>query len=256
MRILISNDDGIDAPGLKALVEVLTPNHEVYVVAPNKERSAMGHALTLHRPLRMEKMSSDYFEGAKAVYSIDGTPTDCIKIALNKILDTLPDLIVSGINHGPNMGADILYSGTVSIAIEGAIYGVKSIAFSLSEYKEKGFEPYAEAVPSVIEFLMQPGIIWAPKSIYNVNLPAIPAASMKGIALTSLGSRMYTDAYIARRDPRGRLYYWLSGDLLESDPNPDSDVMKCKGEYISVTPVTFEMTNFEVLKQMKEKFGC
>lgn len=253
MRILVSNDDGIDAPGLKALAEVLAEQHEVYVVAPYKERSAMGHALTLHKPLRIDPVPVGTFKGVKEAFSVEGTPTDCIKIAISSIFSFTPDLIVSGINHGPNMGHDILYSGTVSVAIEGCMYGIKSIAFSLSDYRADGFEEPASFVPEVLEFLNQDWIPWAPKSLFNVNLPAAPKDKVHGIALTSLGRRMYSDVYIKRIDPRGRYYYWLSGDLLKSDMNPDSDIMKCKDGFISVTPITFEMTNFDMLESMKKE---
>ncbi len=252
MRILVANDDGIDAPGLKALAEILAKEHEVYVVAPNKERSAMGHALTLHRPLRMEKLQDDYFVGVKQAYEIEGSPTDCVKIAINKILPFKPDWVISGINHGPNMASDILYSGTVSVAIEGSMYGIKSIAFSLAESRAEGFEEPAKCVPQILNLLSKTEFEWGPKTTFNVN---IPAQKVVGIAFVPLALRMYSDAYIQRTDPRGRYYYWLAGDLLDTDANPDSDIMKVKQGYITITPITFEMTNFKLLNELKETFS-
>ncbi|MDX1917612.1 MAG: 5'/3'-nucleotidase SurE [Candidatus Caenarcaniphilales bacterium] len=249
MRILISNDDGIDAPGLKALVQVIASKHDVYVVAPDRERSATGHALTLHHPLRVEKMPDDFFPMARAAYAIDGTPTDCVKIALNKILDFKPDWVLSGINHGPNMGADILYSGTVSAAMEGAIYGIRSIAFSISEYRVDLFEEPASYIPTLLDRINTGALLLPPKTIFNVNIPV--HTKVRGYALTRLGARMYNDSYDERQDPRGKNYYWLSGDLLESDNDPDSDVIKTREGFVSVTPVTFEMTNYHLIQEFQ-----
>lgn len=255
MRILVANDDGIQAAGIKALVESLSQEHEVHVVAPTKERSAMGHALTLHRPLRVEKLPENYFKNVKHSYTIDGTPTDCIKIALNKILDFTPDLVVSGINHGPNMGKDIIYSGTVSIAMEGSIYGIKSIAFSLNDMKMKDFEEEAKYVPQIVNQLLALGDKWNSDTLFNVNIPSLeglPDNKPKGIKFAPLGRRMYTDDYDHRVDPRGRSYYWLAGEIVEKDRNPQSDVVLCKDGHITITPVTLDFQNQDLLSEMCE----
>jgi 5'-nucleotidase len=255
LRILVCNDDGIYAAGLKELCKVLVKTgHDIYVVAPDKERSAMGHALTLHRPLRVEVMPEDFFPGVKAAFAIDGTPADCVKIALNKILEFTPDWVFSGINHGPNMGPDVLYSGTVSAAMEGAIYGIKSVALSVAEYKVNELEGPAQFVTQVFNLLSGANFNWPSKTIFNVNLPLLPKEKVQGIALTNLGSRMYKDNYEERVDPRGRFYYWLSGDLMKTDPDPNSDVSKVTEGFISVTPVTFEMTNHKVILDLQEQF--
>lgn len=254
MKILVCNDDGIYANGLRSLCKVLTRDHEVYVVAPDQERSASGHALTLHKPLRVEIMERDFLPGVKAAYAIDGTPADCVKIAINKVLGLTPDWVISGINHGPNMGSDVLYSGTVSAAMEGAIYGIKSIALSVSEYKAHGFDEQAAFVPKVFEKLSELSSDWPAKTVFNVNLPVVPTEEVKGMALTKLGLRMYKDTYEERLDPRRRFYYWLSGDLLTTDPDPESDVTMVAEGYISITPITFEMTNFELISKLKGKF--
>jgi 5'-nucleotidase len=256
LKILVCNDDGIYAAGLRALVKVLVlTGHDIYVVAPDKERSATGHALTLHRPLRVEVMPVDFFPGTKAAFAIDGTPADCVKIAINKILEFTPDWVISGINHGPNMGPDVLYSGTVSAAMEGAIYGIKSIALSIAEYKVDGFDQAAGLVPNVFNILSQSSFSWPSKTIFNINLPLIIEDKVKGIALTNLGSRMYKDTYEERVDPRGRFYYWLSGDLMKTDPDPNSDVSKIAEGYISVTPITFEMTNHKLISDIQGDFS-
>ncbi len=256
LRILVSNDDSIHAAGLKALCKVLVAQgHQVCVVAPDKEKSATGHSLTLHRPLRVEQLPAGFIPGCEEIYAIDGTPTDCVKIALNHLLHPKPDLIVSGINHGPNMGADIMYSGTVSVAVEGAIYGVKSVAFSLGEYRDHSFDEPAQHVPAVLEYLSKLLPVWPANTLFNVNIPAISAQECKGLTLTRLGERMYKDFYDERLDPRQKRYYWLSGDLLGIDPQPDSDVTMTAKGFVSITPITFELTNFKLLDELRAKQG-
>ncbi len=256
MKILVCNDDGIHAAGLRALCTVLiSAGHDIYVVAPDKERSASGHSLTLHRPLRVDIIPLDYFLGAKKIWTVDGTPADCVKIAINEILDFKPDWVVSGINHGPNMGSDVLYSGTVGAAIEGAIYNIKSMALSVSEYKTKDFEEEASFVPEILNKLNSPQISWTPKTIFNVNLPIIERSKVKGYAITSLGERMYKDTYEQRIDPRSKYYYWLSGDLLKTDEDPESDVRRVAENYISITPISFDMTHYKLVSELKDKFN-
>jgi 5'-nucleotidase len=257
LKILVCNDDGIHASGLRSLCKVLIEaGHELYVVAPDKERSASGHALTLHRPLRVEVIAAEFFPGAKAVYAIDGTPADCVKIAINKVLEFKPDWVISGINHGPNMGSDVLYSGTVSAAMEGAIYDIKSMALSVSKYKAENFDQEAASVPEILNKLNSGDLAWHNKTIFNVNLPVMPTGEKpKGLALATLGNRMYKDTYEERTDPRGRFYYWLSGDLLTTDEDPESDVTLAAEGFVSITPVTFEMTNYQTITKMRHLFN-
>jgi len=252
MKILISNDDGIDAPGLRSLCERFALEHEVYVLAPAKDRSAMGHALTLHKPLRVDEMESDYFRGVRRAYAIEGTPADCVKIAIREVLDFRPDWVLSGINHGPNMGTDVLYSGTVSAAIEGAIHQIKSIAFSSAEYKADDFNEVALSAYEVFEFLSQKtaGLDTLGKSVFNVNIPIIERSKLKGKAITCLADRMYSDSYDKRTDPRGRYYYWLWGDLLKSDKDPNSDIQKTQEKYISITPLSFKMMDYDLAERL------
>lgn len=250
MRVLISNDDGIFANGILALAEVLSREYEVYVVAPDRERSATGHALTLHKPLRVDELEWDV-PVAKA-YSVTGTPSDCVKIGLNAVLEVRPDIVVSGINHGPNLGADVLYSGTVSAALEGAINGLPSIAVSLLN----GYEKMADFRPSA-EFISQfiPKVLAAklpPKTILNVNTPAVPLHEMAGVKLTKLGTRMYNDTYEKRTDPRNQVYYWLAGEIVEEGESEDCDTNAVRSNYVSVTPVQFDMTNYRVIESHRE----
>ncbi len=253
IKILLSNDDGIHAVGIRTLAERLSSQYEVYVVAPDRERSATGHALTLHKPLRVEEI--DLGGEIAGAYAVTGTPSDCIKIALNAVLEVKPDIVVSGINHGPNLGADILYSGTVSAALEGALLGVPSVAVSLVNGQDKNadFRPgadfIAEFVPQVVEAQLPP------KTLLNVNMPGVSFSEVAGIKITSLGIRMYTDTYEKRLDPRNQVYYWLAGEIIDdSDEAEDSDVMALRNNFISVTPVTFDMTNWKLLETYRDQF--
>lgn len=250
MKILISNDDGIAANGIRALTEALSVENEVYVIAPDRERSAAGHSLTLHTPLRVEELDSKY--GAKRVWVTTGTPGDCVKIGLSAILeeDEMPDLVVSGINHGPNLGADILYSGTVSCAMEGAMLDVPSIAVSLASLKSEyeDFKFGAKFIASMLPKLK--AFNFPKKTILNVNLPGLDADDISGVAITELGRKMYTDNYEKRVDPRGKIYYWLAGELIKESDVANTDIAAVMNNKISITPVTFEMTRKGVMAEL------
>lgn len=254
MKILISNDDGILANGIRALAEALSQKHEVYIVAPDRERSAAGHSLTLHTPIRVEEVDAKY--GTKRCWMTTGTPGDCVKIALNAILgpDELPDLVISGINHGPNLGADILYSGTVSCALEGAMMGYPSIATSLASMRND-YEDFKVSAQCIAEFVdrLDPKTIPA-KSILNINVPGLDIEDIGGIAITELGKRMFTSAYEKRVDPRGKVYYWMAGELITEAEDANTDISAVRNNKISITPVTFEMTNFEVMNELNKIF--
>jgi 5'-nucleotidase len=253
LKVLISNDDGIHATGIRTLAEHLARQYEVYVVAPDRERSATGHALTLHKPLRVDEIELG-FKVAKA-YAVTGTPSDCIKIALNALLDVRPDIVVSGINHGPNLGADVVYSGTVSAALEGAMNKVPSVAVSLLNGYDKNadFRHGADFIANFIPHLLKTEL--PPKSIFNINVPAVPLSDIVGIKMTSLGVRMYTDTFEKRVDPRNQVYYWLAGEIVnDENESPDSDVVAMRNNMISITPVTFDMTNWEFMQANRELF--
>ncbi len=248
MRILISNDDGIYSNGIRALTEGLVKDNEVYVVAPDRERSATGHSLTLHRPLRLDEVS--HLPGVKGAYETDGTPSDCIKIAIGAILKGPPDIVLSGINHGPNMGTDVLYSGTVSAAMEGAIFNIPSIAISLAERKPQDF---SAAVTFITKLLKTIGKIKFPdRTLLNINIPPLPLSEIAGVEITKLGIRPYNDYFEKRVDPRGKTYYWLAGEAVEENELPGTDVFAVRNNQISITPVTIHMTNEKMLPELKE----
>ena len=252
MKVLISNDDGIVAMGLRALVEALSVDNEVYVVAPDRERSAAGHSLTLHTPLRVEQLEPKF--GATHSWITTGTPGDCVKIAINAILpkDEQPDIVISGINHGPNLGSDILYSGTVSCAMEGAMMGIPSMAVSLaslhSEYED--FKFTAKFIASLLPRLQK--FSFPQKSILNVNVPGLEEEDIVGISITELGGKMFTDAYEKRIDPRGKVYYWMAGELISEPEGAKTDIAAIRNNKISITPVTFEMTRKSVMSELND----
>ncbi len=252
MNILISNDDGILSNGIRALIEALSPYHDVYVVAPDRERSAAGHSLTLHSPLRVEEIDPKY--GAKRCWMTTGTPGDCVKLAVNAILDKneKPDLVITGINHGPNLGSDILYSGTVSCAMEGAMMGIPSIATSLASLRNN-YEDFSFASAFIAELVNRIKTYKIPpKTILNVNIPGLEKEDIAGIAITELGSRMFTDDYEKRIDPRGKVYYWMAGELINEPINASTDIAAVRNNKISITPVTYEMTRTNIMEELKE----
>ena len=256
MNILISNDDGIAANGIRVLTEELSKHHNVYVIAPDRERSAAGHSLTLHTPLRVEELDNGK-NGATRTWVTTGTPGDCVKIGINAILseNEQPDIVISGINHGPNLGADILYSGTVSCAMEGAMLGVPSIAVSLASMSAdyEDFKFSAKFVASLLNKLKE--FKFPPKSILNVNIPKLDTDDIAGVAITELGRKMFTDAYEKRVDPRGKVYYWLAGELINEPEDAPTDIAAVLNNKISITPVTYEMTRTETIDDL-DKVLC
>lgn len=254
--VLVANDDGIFAAGIQALIERLGPQYDVYVVAPDRERSAMGHALTLHKPIRVDE--EDLGFNVKKAYAITGTPSDCVKLGLNALMPELgikPDIVISGINHGPNIGADVLYSGTVSAAMEGAIHGTPSIAVSLINGSEKyaDFGPTADFITQFIPKVLEANL--PPKTILNVNTPAVPLHDMTGTYFTKLGLRMYTDTFEKRVDPRNNVYYWLAGEIItQSEDGHETDVVALRNNAISITPISFDLTNHKTYESYKDYF--
>ncbi len=255
MKILISNDDGVMAEGIKALTSALSKENDVYVIAPDRERSAAGHSLTLHTPIRVEELDSKF--GAKRIWITSGTPGDCVKIGINAILseDEKPDLIISGINHGPNLGTDILYSGTVSCAMEGAMMGIPSIAVSLASMSSDPilFKSVAVFMSKFVHKVKE--FNFPKKSILNINVPGLMPEDLAGVAITRLGGKMFTDEYDKRIDPRGKVYYWMAGELIKQCENDDSDINALRWNKVSITPITFEMTLDNVRPEL-EKVLC
>lgn len=255
MKILISNDDGLMANGITALTMALSEENEVYVVAPDRERSAAGHSLTLHSPLRVEELEPKF--GAKRNWVTTGTPGDCVKIGVSAILaeDEKPDLIISGINHGPNLGSDILYSGTVSCALEGAMLGYPAIATSLcsTSCEPEDFIASAQFMAKFVPLLKD--INFPQKSILNINFPALELCDIAGVKISELGSKMFTNDYEKRTDPRGKTYYWLAGELISSEAlHPNSDIETIRQNMISITPVTFDLTNRKSVDLLENTF--
>ena len=247
MKILMSNDDGMFAVGISVLAGALSnAGHEVYIVAPDQERSAAGHSLTLHTPLRVNEISPRY--GAKRCWTTNGTPGDCVKIAINAILEEneLPDIVITGINHGPNLGSDIMYSGTVSCAMEGAV------SYCGNDFHEENFEYTADFV---VKFLPKLSEINFPKrTILNINIPGCKVEDINGVVITTLGARTYTNEYEKRIDPRGKEYYWMAGELVKDGKNDRTDINAIRWNKVSITPVTFDMTHKSIIPALEQAF--
>ncbi len=246
MRILVTNDDGVTSNGLLILADALSKKHEVVVVAPESERSATGHAITIHMPIWIKEIELD--RGFK-VYATTGTPADCVKIGVD-VLFKDPDLVISGVNRGPNLGTDIIYSGTVSGALEGSMYGIPSLAVSSADFVNPNYESavsFVEDFISWFDFKMVPRFV-----ALNVNVPAIPYKDIKGLKFTRQGRRYWEDYFEARVDPFGRTYYWMMGSVVEEDEDLDVDFNAVKEGYVSITPVSVFLTDHDVLKNLKE----
>jgi 5'-nucleotidase len=240
IRILVTNDDGVRSKGIQALAEALEPLGQVVVVAPAREVSAIGHALTLHHPLRLEHIRD-------TTYALDGTPTDCVNIAVAAVLKGLPDLVVSGINRGLNVGDDVTYSGTVSGALEGALLGVPSLAVSLQQGPgEWDFGDSARAAREIAEHVLRSGL--APRTFLNVNVPRRPP---RGIRVTVQGKRNHATTVTERHDPRGRAYFWIGEGQDEWLPNGNSDDEAVRAGYVSVTPLQSDLTAHHAVELLK-----
>ena len=243
MRILVTNDDGIGAAGIQALWHELSKIAEVVVVAPDVERSATSQSITVHSPIRVDPYS--FSNPRVSGWRIGGTPADCVKLALGVLMTEPPDIVVAGINHGPNLGTDVLYSGTVSAAIEGALHGIPAIAVSLDGKEHYDFKPAAEFTSKLVQNVIQRSL--PPNTLLNVNVPALPSARLNGVAITKLGDRQYENTFEARRDPRGRMYYWLGGRIVDNQNDAESDIVAINMSKISVTPVHFDLTNYGIM---------
>lgn len=242
MRFLCTNDDGIHAPGLGLLETVAARLGETRVVAPDREQSATSHSLTLHRPLRVTPVGEDR-------HVIDGTPTDCVLIAVNELLPWQPDFVLSGVNHGPNMGEDVLYSGTVAAAMEGTILGIPSVAISWRGGEGEAIERYADMLERLLERLVSRTTL-PRETFYNINVPDLPPDEIRGVRVTSLGRRVYADSLVRRQDPGGRDYFWIGGGVSTWSGGEDSDFMAVEAGYVSVTPLHLDLTNHALLEEV------
>ncbi len=246
LHILVSNDDGIDAPGIYALVHELRKVAQVTVAAPDKQQSAVGHAITMNYPLRAVPFrKNDEFFG----YAVEGTPADAVKLGVKFLMKEPPDLIISGINHGSNVAINVLYSGTVSAATEGMILGFPSIAVSLTTHQEADFSYAARFAAKLAVLVGEKGL--PPGTLLNVNVPAVPESEITGIRLTRHGESKWDDTFDVRRDPANREYFWLTGKMQILDTDPSTDVIAVKEHAISITPIKYTLTDEKMLGAMK-----
>lgn len=248
MNILVSNDDGIFAEGIKHLANTLRKMGKITVVAPDMEMSATGHAITMHSPLRVKKIN--WSHTTVEAYAVNGTPADCVKIGVDILMDDRPDIIFSGINRGANLGTDIVYSGTVSAAMEGCLLGIPSIAVSLAGFDDVDFSYAAETAYLLGTKLMENE--FPNDMLFNVNVPNTSRDEIKGIKFTKLGIRKYKEGYIEREDPRGNPYYWLTGEIDNDHMVDDTDINAVYNKYVSITPIQYDLTNYKMLDILKE----
>lgn len=246
--ILITNDDGVTAPGIQNLVEAVKHMGKIVVVAPDKPQSGMGHAITIGQPLRLHKLHTiDNVE----TWSCTGTPVDCVKLAVDKVLHRKPDICLSGINHGANHSINVIYSGTMSAAVEAAIESIPSAGFSLLDYRiDADFTGARKYVRLIVEKMLSTKL--DKHTVLNVNIPAVAPELLKGFKICKQAYAKYEEDFIERNDPHGRHYYWLTGEFVNFDKGTDTDVWALANNYVSVVPVQFDLTNY-VLKSKLEK---
>ncbi len=244
---LLTNDDGIEAPGLRALWESLSEIAETIIVAPASEMSAVGHAITLSDPLRVQKREHD---GSLFGYAVNGTPADCVKIAYWALLDRTPDAVISGINLGINTGVNTIYSGTVSAATEGAFLGIPSFAVSLATFHDPDFSYAAKFSKQLAQILLKNGL---PAGVtLNVNVPACPESEVQGVSITRQGQAMFREEFDKRIDPHGRVYYWLTGQKIDPETDIEVDDGAVKKKMVSVTPIHYDLTHYETLESLRD----
>jgi len=243
VRVLITNDDGVHAPGLAALMKRVAEVAEVVVVAPDRERSAVGHALTLHHPLRAARVADN-------VYSVDGTPTDCVNLGIHSLLSFRPDLVISGINRGANVGDDVTYSGTVAAALEATLMGIPALAVSLVTLGAgEHYDVAADCAARLALTVFEKGL--PPDTFLNVNVPDLPAERLKVALITSQGKRSYEGTIVDKVDPRGRSYYWIGTADLSFQDLPGSDYHAVSRGHVSITPLHIDLTNYASIETLK-----
>lgn len=243
--ILVVNDDGVYAAGIRALKEAVEPLGRVVIIAPERDKSAVSHSLTMNRPLRVREIETD-------IYTLDGTPTDCVCLALNKILERRPDLIVSGINPGPNLGDDISYSGTVSAAIEGTMYGVPSLAFSMAGEFASDFSVAVDVAWKLASMALQFSL--PENTLLNINIPDQPGSALKGIRFVRQGRRLYENSIQNIDDPWGRQHYWIGGGTVHCCGGEDTDEQAILDGYVAVTPIQLDLTNHVGIDFLKKNW--
>lgn len=249
MHILVTNDDGVHAEGIRVLALELEKLGKVTVVAPDRERSATGHAITMHHPLRVEEVKLAGTE--RGAYMVNGTPSDCVKLGIEALSAERVDLVVSGINRGPNLGTDVLYSGTVSGALEAAISGLPAFSISLAAHEEWPYEYAAKFARALAEEILTRREL-PPGTLLNVNVPCLEPSEINGVKITRLGLRRYKKVFDQRIDPRGKTYYWLAGEVVDLDDDPDADTTAIRNNYISITPLYFDLTQHSLIPRLRE----
>ncbi len=249
--ILVTNDDGITAPGIKNLIEAVSDLGKIIVVAPDKPQSGMGHAITIGVPLRLHKVS---FFGDIEAYQCTGTPVDCVKLAVDKILHHKPDLCISGINHGANHSINVIYSGTMSAAVEAAIESIPSAGFSLLDYSlEADFTASKIYARIIVQQMLNS--LSEKHAVLNVNIPIATPEQIKGIKICRQAYAKYEEDFIERTDPHGRRYYWLTGEFVNFDEGIDTDVWALANNYVSVVPVQFDMTHYKLKETLENTWN-
>ncbi|MCB0514600.1 MAG: 5'/3'-nucleotidase SurE [Chitinophagales bacterium] len=250
--ILVTNDDGIVSQGIRALVEVAAKFGEVYVVAPDKPQSAMGHAITISQPLRLSEVDIFGDKVSKA-YECSGTPVDCVKLAVDKVLHRRPDLCLSGINHGSNAAINVIYSGTMSAAMEAAIEGINAIGFSFLNYSHhadlRACKYYAE---KIIDNCLENG--FPQSALLNVNIPDLPMEKIKGMKICHQANAKWEERFDERTDPQGRKYYWLTGNFIARDTHNDADWNSLHEGYVSIVPIQYDLTSYSDISLLKESW--
>lgn len=247
MRVLLTNDDGIFAKGIEALYQALAQQYDVTVVAPETEQSAVGHAITFLDPLRVTPVQRN---GNFFGYALNGTPADCVKIAITELIKPPPDVVVSGINMGANVGVNVIYSGTVSAATEAAVLGVPSVAVSIDSFDTTDFSAATRFIPALLRVIAEKGL---PRGVsLNVNVPNVPAEAVRGVRITHQGIRQCVEAYDRRVDPRSHVYYWLRNSAVIPDSDPRADSCAIAENYVSVTPIHYDLTRYEMLDVLKK----
>jgi len=246
--ILITNDDGYSAPGIMNLVEAVKDLGKVVVVAPDKPQSGMGHAITIGHPLRLHKV---HVFGDIEAYACTGTPVDCVKLAVDKVLHRKPDLCLSGINHGANHSINVIYSGTMSAAVEAAIESIPSAGFSLLDYNiEADFTGARKYARMIVQKMLTTKL--DKHAVFNVNIPSVPDELLKGIMICKQAYAKYEEDFVERTDPNGKKYYWLTGEFVNFDKGTDTDVWALANNYVSVVPVQFDLTNYVLKAKLKK----
>lgn len=248
--ILVCNDDGIDAPGIEVLAAAMTELGAVYVVAPTSEQSAVGHAITVRDPVRARPYEFDELAGHVEAYAVSGTPADCVKLAVSQLLPRTPDLVVSGINRGPNTAVNVIYSGTVSAATEASILGIDAAAFSLCSWEGGHYGTAAHYARGVARRVLVEGL---PDGVLlNVNVPNLPLSEVAGVAVTRQARSRWEESFQARTDPFDRAYYWLTGTFINLDDGDDTDVRAIEEGRVSVTPIHYDLTAYDQMRMLHD----